>query len=136
MPATTNSPLSQEQQAIRDRGFDPSGIFIEFPLEAINQSIPNRFEQIVAAHSSRLAVKTNQAELTYAELNRQANRVAHALLARHGSNDEPILLLLDNGAPMIASIIGVLKTGKIYVPLDPSFRSCGIDRSWKTPRPA
>jgi amino acid adenylation domain-containing protein len=95
--------------------------FIEFPVEEINQSIPDRFEKIVAAHPGRLAVKTNQAELTYAELNQTANRVAHALLARHGSTEEPIFLLLDNGPSMIASIIGVLKAGKIYVPLDPSF---------------
>ena len=101
--------------------FSSVGEFVEFPVEEINQSIPDRFEKIVAAHPGRLAVKTNQAELTYAELNRQANRVAHTLLARHGGMEEPILLLLDNGAPMIASIIGVLKAGKIYVPLDPSF---------------
>ena len=55
--------------------------FIEFPVEEINQSIPDRFEKIVAAHPGRLAVKTKQAELTYAELNQTANRVAHALLA-------------------------------------------------------
>ncbi len=94
---------------------------MEFPKEEIEQSIPDRFERIVAAHSGRLAVKTNRAEFTYDELNRTANRVAHALLARHGSVEEPVLLLLDNGAPMIASIIGALKAAKIYVPLDPSF---------------
>jgi non-ribosomal peptide synthetase component F len=94
---------------------------VEFPKEEIEQSIPDRFEQIVATHSGRLAVKTKQAELTYDELNRTANRVSHALLARHGSVEETVLLLLDNGAPMIASIIGALKAAKIYVPLDPSF---------------
>ncbi|MDZ4343158.1 MAG: amino acid adenylation domain-containing protein, partial [Candidatus Binatia bacterium] len=113
--------LPPEQQAIRDKCFHPTGTFVEFPKEEIEQSIPDRFEQIVAAHSGRLAVKTNRAELTYDELNRKANRVAHAILARHGSAEEPILLLLDNGAPMIASIIGALKAARIYVPLDPSF---------------
>src|SRR4029077_10560179 len=110
-----------EQQAIGYKCFHSSGTFVEFPVEEINQSIPDRFEKIVAAHSGRLAVKTNQAELTYTERNRQPNRVAHALLERHGSTEEPVLLLFDNAAPMIASIIGVLKAGGIYIPLDPSF---------------
>jgi len=113
--------LPPKQEAIPAKCFHPSGTFVEFPKEEIEQSIPDRFEQIVAAHSGRLAVKTNRAELTYEELNRTANRVAHALLARHESVEEPVLLLLDNGAPMIASIIGALKAAKIYVPLDPSF---------------
>ena len=54
-----------EQQAIRYKCFHSSGTFVEFPVEEINQSIPDRFEKIVAAYSSRLAVKTKQAELTY-----------------------------------------------------------------------
>ena len=110
-----------EQQAIRDKCVHPSGTFVEFPTKEIEQSIPDRFEKIAAAHSGRLAVKAQQAELTYDELNRQANRVAHALLARHENKEEPVLLLLDSSVSMMASIIGVLKAAKIYVPLDPSF---------------
>ncbi len=49
-----------------------------------------------------------------------ANRIALAILARRGRDQEPIALLLDNDAPMIAAMLGVLKAGKIYVPLDPS----------------
>jgi amino acid adenylation domain-containing protein len=113
--------LPEEQQIIRAKCFHPSGAFIEFTKDEVEQSIPDRFEQIAAEHAGRLAVKNSRAELTYDELNRAANRVAHALLARRGSAEEPVLLLLDNGAPMIASMIGALKAAKIYVPLDPSF---------------
>jgi non-ribosomal peptide synthetase component F len=119
--STSVTNLPPEPEAIRAKCFHPSGTFVEFPKEEIEQSIPDRFERIVAAHSGRLAVKTNRAELTYDELNRAANRVAHALLARHGSVEEPVLLMLDTSAPMIVSIIGALKAAKIYVPLDPSF---------------
>jgi len=74
----------RSQQPRQTRCVGPTNPFIEFKKEEIEQSIPERFDQIVAAHSGRLAVKTNRAELTYDELNRTANRVAHALLARHG----------------------------------------------------
>ncbi len=55
----------------------------------------------------------------YAALNRRANRVARALLARRGRGGDPVALLFEHDAPMIAAILGVLKAGKTYVALDP-----------------
>lgn len=112
---------SSSQEAIRAKGFHPTGTFIEFKKQDIEQSIPNRFEQQVAKYPHRLAVKTISHQLTYNELNKAANRVARAILAQRGEGEEPIVLLLESDAPMIAAILGVLKAGKICVPLDPSF---------------
>jgi len=111
--------LPLEQQAIRAKCFHPSGVFAEFRKEDIEQSIPNRFEQMVARYPDRVAVKTMTHMLTYDELNRLSNRIAQAILPRCGEGNEPIALVLENDAPMIAAILGVLKTGKLYVPLDP-----------------
>jgi non-ribosomal peptide synthetase component F len=47
--------------------------------------------------------------------------VAHAILTRCGEGAEPIALLLDHNAPLIAAILGVLKAGKIYVPLNGTY---------------
>jgi amino acid adenylation domain-containing protein len=47
--------------------------------------------------------------------------VARSILAARGEAAEPVALLLEQGAPLIAAILGVLKAGKIYVPLDPSY---------------
>lgn len=69
----------------------------------------------------RLAVKTRSHQLTYAALNKVANRVARALLAQRGEGEESIALLLEHDALMIAAILGVLKSGKVYVTLYPSF---------------
>ncbi len=66
-------------------------------------------------------MKTQHHRLTYAALNQFANRVAHAILTRCGVGAEPIALLLNHDAPLIAAILGVLKAGKIYVPLDAAF---------------
>lgn len=112
--------LPPEPQAIQDSCFHPSGAFVEFEKKDIEQSIPERFEQQVRKYPDQLAVKTRTRELTYDALNKLANRVAQAILDSQGVGEEPVALLIENDAPMIASFLGVLKSGKIYVPLDPA----------------
>jgi amino acid adenylation domain-containing protein len=87
---------------------------------ACEQSIAERFEQQVSTHPTRLAVQTSRHALTYAALNQYANRVARALLHRSETPGERVGLLLGHDAPLIAAILGTLKAGKVYVPLDPS----------------
>jgi amino acid adenylation domain-containing protein len=65
-----------------------------------------------------LAVRIQKATLTYGELNRKANRIAHSLLARRGNGEEPIGLFFEDSAETIAAMLGALKAGKIYLPLD------------------
>ena len=125
---TKDTPyLPPEQQAIRAKCFHPSGSFVEFDKEEVEQSIPDRFEQMVRRYPERIAVKTKNYTLTYAELNRMANRVARAILARRGEGEEPIALLLEHDAPMVAAILGTLKAGKIFVPLDPTYPQAGLN---------
>ncbi len=114
------SILPPEQEAVRAKCLHPTGTFVEFAKEEIEQSIPERFEKIVRLYSDRLAVKDRHHSLTYEELNNAANRLTHAIIAQRRSDAEPIALLLEHGVPMITAILGTLKAGKIYVPLDPS----------------
>jgi non-ribosomal peptide synthetase component F len=60
--------LPPAQQAIRAKCLHPSGNFVEFKKEEIEQSIPARFEEIVRRYPDRIAVKTAHHSLTYAEL--------------------------------------------------------------------
>jgi non-ribosomal peptide synthetase component F len=58
------------------------------------------------------------------EPNLRAKSKSHswrAILALRGEGNEPIALLFEQGAAMIVAILGVLKAGKIYVPLDPNY---------------
>jgi len=112
--------LPYEQEAIRAKCFHPTGAFVEFKKEEIEQSIPRRFEQIVRFHPNRLAVKGSGEELTFGQLNDAANRIAHTILRERGEKSEPIALLCEQGVSAIVSILGLLKAGKFYVPLDPS----------------
>ena len=53
-------------------------------------------------------------------MNQAANRLALAILELRGAQAEPVAFLLAHGCPQIVAILGILKAGKIYVPLDPS----------------
>ena len=112
--------LPPEQEAIRAKCFHPSGTFFEFPLEDVETSIPERFEKIVRLYPDQIAIKSPKYELNYAALDQWANRIAHVLLAHSAKQEEPIALLLGTDAPAIATLFGILKAGKIYVPMDPS----------------
>jgi amino acid adenylation domain-containing protein len=70
-------------------------------------------------HPDRLAVKAKDQALTYAELNRQANRIGTAIVSALGVGSEPVAVLFDHNASMISAIIGTLKANKFYVALDP-----------------
>ena len=122
-----NFLLPPEQQAIRDKGFHPSGTFAELPMADVETSIPARFEKMVRLHPERLAVKAGDQAVTYKELNQAANLIAQAILMKPGEKDEPVALLLGKGKALTAAIFGVLKTGKIYVLLNPSFPPARIN---------
>src|SRR5580765_7643288 len=115
MSATVNPAreLSSHQRALRDKCFHPTGRFVEFPRQEIEQSLPQRIEKIVRMYPERVAVRTRERTLTYSKLNHAANRLAQAILARRGPAREPIALLFSNEASLIVAIVGSLKAGKI-----------------------
>jgi non-ribosomal peptide synthetase component F len=77
-------------------------------------------EQQVDLHAGRIAIRTAAETLTYGELDRLANRIAQAILARIGEGAEPVVVLFEHEAAGIAAVLGVLKAGRCYVPLDPA----------------
>ena len=110
---------------VTDGGPDPAPAFQEFPEADTELSIVTRFERRVASGPDRPAVKTSKQTLTYDALNRAANRVAHAVRALAGGAPEPVGLVLEQGLGAIVALLGVLKAGKFYVPMDPAH-----PRSW------
>jgi amino acid adenylation domain-containing protein len=121
------TPLPPDQQCIRERCYHPTGTFIPFPQEALEQSIPERFEQLVRLYPDRLAVRNKQHALTYVALNQLANRLAHVILTHGGKGQTPVALLLDHDAMTLAAMLGVLKAGKFYVPLDRTYPQARLD---------
>jgi amino acid adenylation domain-containing protein len=92
-----------------------------FPLEDLEGSVVERFEKQVSLRPDALAVISGAETLSFEELNKASNRIAHAILERSGPGEETVCLLLEHGSPIIAGALGVLKSGKRYVVLNPSF---------------
>ncbi|GLZ11665.1 hypothetical protein Acsp04_19000 [Actinomadura sp. NBRC 104425] len=67
------------------------------------------------------AVVCRDRSLTYAELDRRANRLAHALTAHGVRPQDPVAVLLGRDVEMVVALFGVLKAGAVYVPMDPGY---------------
>jgi amino acid adenylation domain-containing protein/non-ribosomal peptide synthase protein (TIGR01720 family) len=84
-----------------------------------DKCVQQLFEEHAAETPQRLAVVCEERQLTYAELNAKANRLAHLLRRRGVGPDVPVGLCLERSAEVIVALLGVLKAGGAYVPLDP-----------------
>jgi amino acid adenylation domain-containing protein len=111
--------LGSQTEAFQSNRVRPNKKFIEFSRDEIDQSIAARFVKQAGTYPERIAVKSPAHEWSYGELDRFSNAIAQSILRDIGPGDERIALLFEHEAPMIAGILGALKAGKTYVPLDP-----------------
>ncbi|GAA5076119.1 non-ribosomal peptide synthetase [Lysobacter panacisoli] len=79
------------------------------------------FERQCDRTPDRIAVEFNGESVRYDALEARANRIAHLLRARGVHRGTLVGLVLDRGVDMLAGLLGVLKAGAGYVPLDPNF---------------
>jgi len=104
----------------RTEATGPALEYTEFSKQETRQSIADRFTAQVRKHPQRLAIKASGTELTYDQLNQAANRVANTILSCWKHYDGPIAVLLPQGIENITVILGILKSGKFYLPFDPT----------------
>jgi amino acid adenylation domain-containing protein len=107
--------------ASQGNAIEPSNNFAEFKADLVESTIVKRFETVAQAHATSIAVRTGSHEWTYEELNRKANEIARAILAMGGKGSERVALMFAHDAPMLAAMLGALKAGRSYVPLDPYY---------------
>jgi amino acid adenylation domain-containing protein len=86
-----------------------------------DKTIPQMFAAVAAVQPAAAAVRFGNAELSYRELSSLSDRVAHHLLARGVSRGEPVAVFLERGLDMPAVLLGILKAGAAFVPLDPGY---------------
>jgi amino acid adenylation domain-containing protein len=86
-----------------------------------DQTLHQQFEKQVLSTPLSTALRWKGEGLTYEALNRQANQIAHMLLAKGVRNGDNIGLLCGRGFEMIAGMYGILKAGCAYVPIDPVY---------------
>ncbi|WP_219511556.1 non-ribosomal peptide synthetase/MFS transporter [Nonomuraea ceibae] len=79
------------------------------------------FEDWAARTPDAVAVSDPAGTMTYGEVERQANRIAHHLVAAGVGADDVVGILAERHGPLIPAILGVLKAGAAYMPLEPAY---------------
>ncbi|WP_411382455.1 non-ribosomal peptide synthase/polyketide synthase [Pseudomonas sp. MPB26] len=88
---------------------------------AAPQAVYQLFEAQAREHPARQALVLDDQTLSYGELNRQANRLAHYLIAQGVGPEVLVGIAVERSFAMVISLLAVLKAGGAYVPLDPEY---------------
>ncbi|MFI6325612.1 amino acid adenylation domain-containing protein [Nonomuraea sp. NPDC050556] len=99
----------------------PAGADLCGPAHELPTDVPlhTLIERAADANPDAVAV----GDLTYAELDRRANQVAHHLLGSGVRPQEPVGVLMERRPELVVALLGVLKAGAAYLPLDPVYPS-------------
>jgi non-ribosomal peptide synthetase component F len=93
----------------------------ETAAEYSRESLPKLFEKQVAQSGEAPAVVYGQQSLSYAELNRRANRLAHYLRRLGVTKGAFVGVCVEHCVDMVVSVLAIVKAGGAYVPLDPGY---------------
>ena len=104
----------ERRQLLRDWNDTALALPVDRPLHAL-------FEAQAALSPDAIAVEQNGVRLSYAELDAQAEAIARALAARGTVRGDMVGLFVERRPRMLAAMLGVLKAGAAYVPMDPSY---------------
>ncbi|MFA8434934.1 MAG: amino acid adenylation domain-containing protein, partial [Marinifilaceae bacterium] len=85
-----------------------------------DKTIPQLFEEQVRRTPDRIALSFGQEQLSYRELNERSDRLAACLLIEGALGESFVGLLLDRSMALYIGVLGILKAGKAYLPIDPS----------------
>ncbi|WP_254640141.1 non-ribosomal peptide synthetase [Chitinophaga sp. GbtcB8] len=105
----------QEEQVLLEQ-FNPAAI--AYPR---NKTIHELFEAQAAQTPDQVAIVAGNTQLTYRELNEKANQLAACLRDLYQvKNEEPVGLITERSIEMAIGMLGILKSGAAYVPVDPA----------------
>lgn len=92
--------------------------FVPLTKDDVERSIPEVFGYRMGPFADRIAIESSDKSYTYQALNTAANRIAHAILNQLDRGNDPVAILMNDTSDAIVAILGALKAGKIYLPLD------------------
>lgn len=91
------------------------------------KTIIDLFEEQVQKNPNKVAVVFEDQKLTYQELNEKSNQLARYLITNNAGLGDVVCILLDKSLEMIISILGILKIGATFLPIDISYPNERID---------
>jgi amino acid adenylation domain-containing protein len=80
-----------------------------------------RFAEMAALHAGALAVRSDRASLSYADLHARANGLANVLRARGAGPGTVVAVALERSVETVVALLAILEAGAAYLPLDPSY---------------
>ncbi len=110
LPLLSDAERRQMLETFNDTGVD-------YPKEAL---IHELFEQQAAQQPDAVAVVDENETLSYGQLNKRANQLAHYLIGLGVKPDDRVAICCQRNTDLIVGLLGILKAGGAYVPLDPS----------------
>ncbi|MFS8184446.1 amino acid adenylation domain-containing protein [Pseudovibrio denitrificans] len=94
---------------------------VEF--EEVSTPLHSAFEAVAADHGTQVALVGEGTQLTYGQLNSQANQLAKYLVAQGVSSQSRVAVCLQNSTHAVVALLAILKAGGSYVPIDPTYPS-------------
>ncbi|MCG5104728.1 non-ribosomal peptide synthetase [Oceanobacillus alkalisoli] len=119
------SVLSDEKVQVKDIALKQSPVAFKDILNDVPSDYPNStrteviFEQQVQLHPDKIAIHESGRKITYQELNNYANHIGAEIVERNIPIGARVAVCMEESITMIASLIGTLKAGCTYVPIDP-----------------
>ncbi|MGW2825957.1 non-ribosomal peptide synthetase [Streptomyces sp. NPDC001443] len=89
--------------------------------ELPDRRVHELFEDRVALHPDAIAAVEGDRRWTYRELDSRANRIGRALLARGLRREDVVAVVMERDLEWMAAVLGVLKAGGVYLPVEPHF---------------
>jgi amino acid adenylation domain-containing protein len=121
---STNFAPAAPRQFLPEPLLSWSGTCSKYPREA---TVATLFEEVVGQYPDATALEQGEARLSYRELNKRANRLAHRLRRAGVKGETLVACCLERSVEMITALLAILKAGGSYVPLDPAYPKARLD---------
>ncbi|MCB0990908.1 MAG: AMP-binding protein, partial [Acidimicrobiales bacterium] len=110
---------------------------LEFQIEGLSgpeRELPDKrmhelFEERAERHPDAIAARCRGDAWTYAQLNENANRIAHSLIENGVTTETVVAVVTERNLGWMASVLGVFKAGGVYLPIEPHFPPGRIERT-------
>lgn len=121
LTAAPDRPLSEVSLLGSDERRAVAGMTAGSEATGPIDGVVERVERVAAATPDSIALEDSNGTVTYGAFNRRANAIAAALRSRGVTLESRVAVLVDRSTEMVATLLGVMKCGAAYVPLDPTY---------------
>lgn len=103
--------------------------------ETVKKTICQRFDEVVHEHSEKTALIFGETNMSYSELDKRANQVAHTLINGGVMPGQITAILVEHNIETVIGIMGIIKAGSAYLPIDVHLPQERVEQMLKDGRP-